>query len=393
MINIRITGRALLIACVGSLATWTPTTAHAKPCYAACNYIIKQGGYTYSVKGDSHWNKASCKFPSWGCNFIRSEIVTKLSPTRLSAKWVPSCGNIHSYTAHILEAPTPTPTVTPTRTSTPTATSTPTVTPTATATSTATPTPVPTLTPTPLPITPIAECVELRGDGSMLAKFGYQNNSTETLKIPIGDKNKFTPGQADIGQPNEFFKGRVANIISATIPAGSSLRWLLGGAVVEANIQTERCKGDPICEKTDNKDTLARLDNDASILRRIARRIAKRVLALDTSARNKRKAETYLEQAQNLYLEQWSDIWGRFPQISLSCPTCAQIDQSANIETLVKSSTEQLELVQQTAELLEAANGSRTDEKTQELVAWAEQIQARFETRTQKLPRFESKCE
>jgi hypothetical protein len=117
------------------------------------------------------------------------------------------------------------------------------------------------------------------------------------------------------------------------------------------------------------------------------------VLALDTSARNKKKAETYMERAQNLYLAQWSDIWGRFPQISQSCPTCNQIDQSSNIEKLVNSSTEQLELVQQTAELLEAANGSRTDEKTEELVAWAEQIQARFVTRTQKLPRFESKCE
>lgn len=394
MIKIRISYRALLIAWLASLAMWNPTAAHARPCYAACSYTIKQGGYTYSVRGDSRWNKASCRFPSWGCNFIRSEIVTRLSPTRLSATWGPSCGNIHSYTAVILEAPTPTPTVTPTRTATATVTRTPTITPTstATATSTVTPTAIPTLTPTPIPITPIAECVELRQDGSMLAKFGYQNNSLETVKIPIGDKNKFSPGNADVGQPTEFFKGRIANIISANIPAGSTLRWILGNASVEAGITTVRCQGDPVCEQTNNKDTLARLDNDAAGMRMIARKIAKRVLSLNTSAKNKKKAETIMAQAQNLYLEQWTDIWGRFPQISQSCPTCSQIDKNADLQKLVSSSTKQLDLVTQAAELLDAANGSREDAYVERLVAWAVRIQSRFVTRTQKLPRFESKC-
>jgi hypothetical protein len=127
----------------------------------------------------------------------------------------------------------------------------------------------------------------------MLAKFGYQNDSTETVKIPIGDKNKFTPGNADVGQPTEFFTGQIPNIVSATIPAGSTLRWILGNAVAEAGITTARCETDPLCEDTDNTDTLAHLDNDASTLRTIARKISKRVLALDTSARNKLKAESY----------------------------------------------------------------------------------------------------
>jgi hypothetical protein len=226
----------------------------------------------------------------------------------------------------------------------------------------------------------------------MLAKFGYQSNSTDTVKIPIGDKNKFSPGNADIGQPTEFFKGRVPNIASATIPAGSTLRWILGNAFVEAGITTDRCKSDPVCEDTNNKDNLLHLDNDAAGLRMIARKIAKRVLPLNTSAKNKKKAENIMDQAQNLYLEQWSDIWGNFPQISQNCPTCSQIDLSGDINKLVTSSTNQLDLVTQAAELLDSANGSRDDAYVERLVAWAIRIQTRFVVRTQKLPRFESNC-
>jgi len=227
----------------------------------------------------------------------------------------------------------------------------------------------------------------------MVAKFSYQNDSTDTLKIPIGEMNKFTPGEEDVGQPNEFFKGRVANIVSVAIPAGQTLRWILGNAVVEATIQTQRCKGDEICEDTDNKDTLARLDNEASTLRTIARRISKRVLAINTSARNKRKATIYLDKAQNLYLEQWSNIWGRFPQISRICPTCAQNDRSADIQTLMRTSEEQLALVTQAAKLLKAANISGKAKSPDSLVAWAERIQTRFAIRAKTLPRFESTCE
>jgi len=408
------TGRALLIACIGALALWSPTAAHAKNCSATCSYVIKQDGYTYSVNGYARYQRRTCSFPSWGCQFIRSEIVARIGPNRLSGSWGLSCGNTHSYTATILEVPTPIPTMTPTRTATPTTTptTTPTLTPTRTPTftPTATQTPTPTMTRTPtatmtptpvpttsqalnlIPVTPIAECIQLRQDGSMLAKFGYQNDAADTVRVAIGEKNKFTPGKEDVGQPTEFFKGRVANIISVTIPAGSSARWILGDTFIEANIQTKRCEGDTLCEDTNNKDTLARLDNEASTLRTIARRISKRVLALNTSARNKSKAQAYMDQAQNMYLRQWSDIWGRFPQVSKVCPTCSQIDQNGDITRLLASSEEQLRLISQASELLETANRTRTDAYAARLVAWAARIQARFATRARTLPRFESTC-
>jgi hypothetical protein len=248
-------------------------------------------------------------------------------------------------------------------------------------------------TPTAIPITPIAECIDVQRDGSIVAKFGYQNNSADTVNIPIGDRNKFTPGREDVGQPIEFFKGRVANIISVTIPAGSTLRWVLGNAFVNADITTPRCKGDPVCESTNNTDILSRLDNEASTLRTIARRIAKKVLSSNTSARNKRRAQAYMDKAQNLYLEQWSNVWGRFPQVSQVCPTCSQVDKIGDIQMLITSSEEQLALVNRAAELLKSAKPSGRADSPDTLIAWAKRIQARFATRAQTLPRFESKCE
>jgi hypothetical protein len=227
----------------------------------------------------------------------------------------------------------------------------------------------------------------------MLAKFGYQNDSTETIKIPIGDKNKFTPGNQDIGQPTEFFKGRVPNIISATIPAGGTLRWFLGNATVDASITTTRCAGDPVCEKTDNKDTLAHLDNDAAGMRMIARKLANRALALDRNSTINKRAQTYVARAQNLYNQQWTNVWGRFPQITENCPTCAQSDKSTDIQKLVSLAEQQIDLVRQAKALLDTANGSRRDIYADNLVAWAERIHARYIKRTQKLPRFESKCQ
>ena len=516
----------LIVPCVLLCAiTARPTPAYAKDCYAACQYIIKQGGYTYSVKGDSRWRKWSCKFPSWGCNFIRSEIVTKLSPTRLSATWAPSCGNIHSYTAVILQAPTPTATVTPTvtRTATPTstptatetatstatrtptetptrtptststATVTPTVTPTATATTTPTATATATATPTPtplplapfvrcvdlqadgamqvyfgcvsnaadtltvpvgalnvfspgnadvgqptqfkkgvvndcfmttvpgsstvrwtlgssyadanlssarclkpaevIPVKPIAECVDIQTDGSMVVHFGYQNTGSAAVKVPIGENNRFVPGNEDVGQPTEFFTGRVSNAITTKIPAGSSVRWLLGSAYADGDVTTQRCEPAPIdCTDTNIKDILRRLDNIASRQRATVRTITKRILALNPAPATKRSAQELMDRAQNLYLEQWSLIWSKFPQVVRVCLSCSQVDRSAQIATLASRDTALYKLVRQSARLLKSVNTRRRVPSADELVERSADLHTKFVETTQTLPRFESDC-
>ena len=373
-----------ILATAVLLAFMAPSESHARPCYAVCNYIIKQGAYTYSVKADSHWNKASCKFPSWGCDYIRSEVVTRIGPTQLSMTWGPSCGNIHSYTAVILEAPTPTPTVTPTRTPTPTMTPTPT----RTATATATP------TPTAIPITPIAECVDLQKDGSMVAHFSYQSDSTNTVKIAIGEKNKFTPGKEDIGQPIEFFKGRVNNIATATIAAGNSLRWILGNAFVDANVTTVRCAPAPIeCTDKDIKDILLKLDSISSKLKKITTKLSRRAQAANASTALNQRAQSLIERAQALYLQQWTAIWGNFPQILRTCPSCAQIDMMPTIDALKVRDQKLHRLAKEASLTLKAADPYGRQRSSEELMAWADTLYAQFNETSQQLPRFESKCQ
>lgn len=130
------------------------SVAAAQTCTKTCGYTISKDARVYNVT-------ARVIYPCWrgwssrGCAIIQGDIVSRLSPTTLSASWGLSCGNIHSFTATLVETPTPTPTSTSTNTHTPTvtptdtATLTPTETPTATATATSTPTRTPSATPTP----------------------------------------------------------------------------------------------------------------------------------------------------------------------------------------------------------------------------------------------------
>lgn len=385
--------QALVALWLSSIATLIPSSAYARNCSATCSYTIRQGGYTYAVTGVSRYSRdGSCSFPSWGCEFIRSEIVTRLSPNRLSSSWGLSCGNVHSYTARILSVPTPIPTSTPTQTAIPTATPTPTHTPTATPTATFTSSP--TATATPIPITPIAECVEPQRDGTLIAKFGYQSNSTEIVRIPVGGKNKFTPGREDVGQPNEFFQGRVTNVFSAPVPAGSSLRWILGDTFVEANISTERCQGDLLdCIDTNIGDILAYLDNRSFRLFRLTKRLTKSILSVDTTARQRTLAEGYTARAEKLYLDQWTAIWANFTQINRNCPSCDQVDKSGIIASLIKRSEDQLELLILAAKLLKSVDPDETKGSPDKIVTLGEKAQDQFVTTTQSLPRFESQCE
>lgn len=67
-------------------------------------------------------------------------------------------------------------------------------------------------------------------DGRTYATFEYLNrNSAETLDIPIGPDNRFSPGPADRGQPTHFLPGHRAGVFAVPLPEGSTeeLNWTL----------------------------------------------------------------------------------------------------------------------------------------------------------------------
>lgn len=227
----------------------------------------------------------------------------------------------------------------------------------------------------------------------MLAHFAYQNDGAESLKVPVGSKNRFAPGKEDLGQPTEFFKGRVNNVVITAIPAGATLRWILGDAFVDANITTVQCQPAPLnCTDTDIKNILAQIDSISANMKKIVNRISGRVLLTKASSTVKRKAQSYIDRADLLYAEQWSDVWGNFPQVIRMCPACRQIDKSVSIAELNARQKALYRLVKLSAQLLDSADPRGQLPSPDGLVTWATKLNGQFSVATQELPRFQSSC-
>lgn len=79
-------------------------------------------------------------------------------------------------------------------------------------------------------ITPIVECTVQRG-GANHSVFGYRNTGAKST-ISVGDRNQFTPGTPDRGQPTTFESGTHINVF--TVTESASLTWTLEGQRVRA---------------------------------------------------------------------------------------------------------------------------------------------------------------
>ena len=96
-------------------------------------------------------------------------------------------------------------------------------------------------------VLPILECVQDNGDGTITAFFGYKNNNSYQVEIPLGNLNKFTPDPKDRGQPIKFEPGRSPSYPDASFRVvfdGDSITWNLDGESVTASANSDYC--DPI---------------------------------------------------------------------------------------------------------------------------------------------------
>lgn len=95
------------------------------------------------------------------------------------------------------------------------------------------------------PIIPLLECVIDNGDGTYTAYFGYLNNNTVSVTIPVGADNNFSPAPQDRNQPTEFEPGRTEYWpdaeFSVTFNEGETLTWTLDGNTATANEETVPC--------------------------------------------------------------------------------------------------------------------------------------------------------
>ena len=103
-------------------------------------------------------------------------------------------------------------------------------------------------------LTPILNCIDVNGDGSITAHFGYSNSWTNQITVPAGKtsgggQNWFLPAPADRGQPSQFDPGTFSDVFTVTFtPTGANptLEWRLsdvnsGYGSVIADAGSSRC--------------------------------------------------------------------------------------------------------------------------------------------------------
>lgn len=80
------------------------------------------------------------------------------------------------------------------------------------------------------PVAPMFEGWYRNADGTATILLGFFNpNTKQTVELPIGDQNRFSPGPEDRGQPTHFPPGRSWGVLSIQVPGDfdGDLSWML----------------------------------------------------------------------------------------------------------------------------------------------------------------------
>ena len=96
----------------------------------------------------------------------------------------------------------------------------------------------------PTTVVPQLECVVFDDDGPDVAVWGYENGTGNVVTIPIGPRNRFTPGDQGRGQPTQFAPGRLVGVFQTVFEANSgSLVWHLGADTATASSSSDALYG------------------------------------------------------------------------------------------------------------------------------------------------------
>jgi len=95
--------------------------------------------------------------------------------------------------------------------------------------------PTPDVTPAPGMLIPTCSRPCNMGDGTIRVSFGYINRHNGPVSLPIGDRNFFSPGDPDRGQPTSFQPGIHQDIFTVRIiENGTNIAWYLMNTMVGA---------------------------------------------------------------------------------------------------------------------------------------------------------------
>jgi hypothetical protein len=99
----------------------------------------------------------------------------------------------------------------------------------------------------PVEITPLLECVATNGDGSLTAKFGWDNRGGRTYRPLAGTENRIVPSKYQKLLKTEFSAGRVTTKnggFTVTFAEGEKITWVLFDQPVEASAASQPCPRD-----------------------------------------------------------------------------------------------------------------------------------------------------
>ena len=87
---------------------------------------------------------------------------------------------------------------------------------------------------------PILDCVTQTNDTTYTAWFGYENDDTTSIFVPVGPQNKFSPDPNDRNQPIVFTPGKQDKVFSVVFN-GKNLTWKLNGNEIVASKKSPKC--------------------------------------------------------------------------------------------------------------------------------------------------------
>lgn len=242
-------------------------------------------------------------------------------------------------------------------------------------------------------VRPIAECVEVLPNGTLVGHFGYNNTTSKEVEIPIGAKNHFTPGTLDRGQPKVFRRGKINDDFKVELSSSENLKWVVGNSSAQLRADSPRCSnGVNPCVETRNARHLSKLDRIAKAQRDALLQLTRTIIDRNPDSTTAKKAQEHRNAARATYKELLIDLWTDFPQVTRSCPGCGSRDLSAEIAEIVSRSQKILRLTRQAAELYKTNCSQQAGANITETVKKAEDLFEQFTKGSTELPRFTASC-
>jgi hypothetical protein len=91
------------------------------------------------------------------------------------------------------------------------------------------------------PVHPIVDCVEPLSATEWRAHFGYANDASDTIEIPVSVFNRVWPPPLARGQPTRFGEGTRKDVLGVKFNPLGSTAWVLGTAFAVATPKSPRC--------------------------------------------------------------------------------------------------------------------------------------------------------